>query len=185
MWQWHSLFKPETLQRFDPGDTIFRSGSAVRQVFLVRSGRTALVRPLPSGKHAILQSATTGQIIAEASVYAQHYHCDCTAVEPTELARLPLRSFLDKLRSDARLSEAWASYLAKGVQQARMRAEIRSLNTVAERLDAWIGEYGEIPEKGQWQRLADELSVSREALYRELARRRPASNRSLESGPSK
>lgn len=53
-----------------------------------------------------------------------------------------------------------------------MRAEIRSLKTVAERLDAWTAEHGDIPENGQWHVLAAELSVSREALYRELARRR-------------
>lgn len=174
MWPWHSVFDPNTLRRFDPGDTIFRNGSAVNRIFLVRKGRTALVRPLPSGEQAILQRASSGHIIAEASVYAQKYHCDCLALEPTELAHLPRQSFLDKLRSDAHLAEAWASYLAHSVQQARMRAEIRSLNTVAARLDAWIGEYGEMPEKGQWQGLADELSVSREALYRELARRRSA-----------
>lgn len=174
MWQWQSIFDPKTLRRFDQGGTIFRSGAAVKQVFLVRTGRTALVRSLPSGDQAVLQRASAGHIIAEASVYAQHYHCDCLALEPTELVHLPRQSFLAKLRSDAQLAEAWASHLAHSVQQARMRAEIRSLNTVAARLDAWIGEYGALPAKGQWQDLADELSVSREALYRELARRRAA-----------
>ncbi|HNY40270.1 MAG TPA: Crp/Fnr family transcriptional regulator [Bryobacteraceae bacterium] len=172
MWRNFSIFDAKTVQRFDPGDTIFRTGSAVKQVFLVRTGCTALVRLLPSGGQAILQRASSGHLIAEASVYVQQYHCDCVALEPTELAYMPRKSFLDALRSDTRLAEAWASYLAHGVQQARMRAEIRSLKTVAERLNAWISEYGEIPEKGQWQGLADELSVSREALYRELSRRR-------------
>ncbi len=174
MWQWHSLFNSELVQRFDTDETIFRSRSDVKWVFLVRTGCTALVRPLPSGEQAILQRASSGHIIAEASVYVQQYHCDCLALEPTELAYLPRQSFLDKLRSDLQVAEAWASHLAHGVQQARMRAEIRSLNTVAERLDAWLFEYGEMPEKGKWQGLADELSVSREALYRELARRRSA-----------
>ena len=51
-------------------------------------------------------------------------------------------------------------------------AEIRSLRSVSDRLDAWIAEYGPMPNKGLWQGVANELSVSREALYRELARRR-------------
>lgn len=172
MWQNLSIFDRDTIQRFDPGDTVFCAGSAVKQVFLVCSGRTALVRPLLSGEPAVLQRASSGCIIAEASVYAQHYHCDCVALEETELVHMPRKSFLDVLRSDSHLAETWASYLAHGIQQARMLAEIRSLRTVAERLDAWIAEYGELPEKGQWQGLAYELSVSREALYRELARRR-------------
>lgn len=174
MWQWHHIFQPEMLQRFAPGETVFLTGATVERVFLVRAGRTTLTRLLPSGEQAILQRASSGHIIAEASVYARRYHCDCRALEATELAYLPLKSFVDKLRSDSQLAEAWASYLAHNVQQARMRAEIRSLKTVAERLDAWIAEYGELPPKGNWQDLADEVSVSREALYRELARRRSA-----------
>ena len=138
----------------------------------MRRGLTALVRPLPSGEQAILQRASDGDIVAEASVYATRYHCDCLALEPTVLAHMPCKTFKSALRSDVELSEAWAAHLARSVQKARMRAEIRSLKTVAERLEAWIGEYGSIPEKGHWQTLASELSVSREALYRELARRR-------------
>lgn len=172
MWGGHSIFDAKTDQQFDPGDTIFQRGAQVTQVFWVRSGLTALVRPLPSGEQAVLQRASSGHIVAEASAYASHYHCDCVALEHTVLARMPRTAFLDALRSDAHLAEGWAAYLAHSVQQARMRAEIRSLKTVAERLDAWIAEYGDLPEKGQWQVLADELSVSREALYRELARRR-------------
>ena len=62
--------------------------------------------------------------------------------------------------------------LAHAVQEARMKSEIRTLRTVAERLDAWLSaKDGGLPPKGQWQELASELGVSREALYRELARR--------------
>jgi hypothetical protein len=43
---------------------------------------------------------------------------------------------------------------------------------VAERLDAWLGAEGGLPDRGRWQELAEELGVTREALYRELARRR-------------
>ena len=71
-----------------------------------------------------------------------------------------------------KLAEAWAMNLANSMQAARFRAEIRTLRTVAERLDAWLGAGLEIPEKGQWQVLAAELGVTREALYRELARSR-------------
>jgi len=62
--------------------------------------------------------------------------------------------------------------LARGVQAARLKAEIRSLSKVSERLGAWLEAGNTLPEKGRWQEVAAELSVTREALYRELARRR-------------
>jgi len=64
--------------------------------------------------------------------------------------------------------------LARSVQAARLRAEIRSLPKVADRLAAWLGEGNALPDKGHWQEVAAELGVTREALYRELARRRMA-----------
>lgn len=172
MWNNHSLFAQRRTQDFEAGESLFHASATVQRVFLVQRGVTALVRPLPSGEEAVLQRARPGQIVAEASVYAQRYHCDCRAIEATAVASVPRQMFLDALRADPELSANWAAHLARGVQQARMLAEIRSLKTVAARLDAWIAEYGAIPEKGQWQTLASELSIRREALYRELARRR-------------
>jgi len=52
-----------------------------------------------------------------------------------------------------------------------MRAEIRTFRTVAERLDAWLGEGRVLPDKGRQQDVDAEHRVSREALYRELSRR--------------
>ena len=79
---------------------------------------------------------------------------------------------MERLDENPDLARAWASHLAKGVQTARMISEIRTLRTVSERLDAWLGEHGRLPERGRWQEVAGELEVSREALYREFARRR-------------
>jgi CRP-like cAMP-binding protein len=93
-------------------------------------------------------------------------------VEPTQLAILDKSDFLAALDHNPTLSRTWACMLANSVQAARMRAEIRSLPTVASRLEAWLEQGNALPQKGHWQSLAAELSVSREALYRELARRR-------------
>lgn len=100
------------------------------------------------------------------------YHCDATATRESSVSLLPVKIFSCRLRNDPDLSEAWAAHLARSVQRARMIAELRTLRTVAERLDAWLGEGSELPRKGLWQQLSRELGVSPEALYRELARRR-------------
>ena len=62
--------------------------------------------------------------------------------------------------------------MARSVQAARLRAEIQSLPRVADRLDAWLGEGNCLSQRGRWQEVAAELGVTREALYRELTRRR-------------
>ena len=69
-------------------------------------------------------------------------------------------------------AQAWTIHLADEVRNARLRTEILSLRTVAERLDAWIVEKGELPLKGTWKSVAQEIGTSTEALYREMASRR-------------
>ncbi|MCP5036348.1 MAG: Crp/Fnr family transcriptional regulator [Rhodobacteraceae bacterium] len=170
--EFSSLFDGARERRVAEDATVFHAGASITHVFFVRDGCAVLVRPLASGDAAYLQRARAGDVVAEASAYADSYHCDCTALEPTVLALLPRKEFRQALRADAELSETWAAHLARTVQSTRMRAEIRSLKTVSDRLDAWLAEYGPLPEKGQWQGVAQELSVSREALYRELANRR-------------
>ena len=68
-----------------------------------------------------------------------------------------------------------AHRLAQELQRARFQVEIVAMKKVAARLDAWIASSGPLPPKGEWVRLAAEIDVTPEALYREIAKRdRPA-----------
>lgn len=120
----------------------------------------------------ILNRARPGNVLAEASAYSEQYHCDGLANTKTQLRSLPVSQFLERLQSSADVARSWAAQLARELQNARMQSEIRSLKTVTERLDAWLGLRNTLPPRGEIQDLARVLGVSREALYRELAQRR-------------
>ncbi|MDP2062317.1 MAG: Crp/Fnr family transcriptional regulator [Phaeovulum sp.] len=156
-----------------PGEALFRTADAVRQMHLVRAGSVLLERVTHAGTRILLQQAHAGVVVSEASAYSPAYHCDAAAgAQGARCAILPVTEFHARLAADPGAATAWAAGLAQAVQAARLRAELRSLRTVAERLDAWLGEHRKLPERGCWQDIAAELGVSREALYRELARRR-------------
>ena len=74
--------------------------------------------------------------------------------------------------NDPAFAAAWATHLADEVRTARLRAEILAFKTVADRLGAWIAAKGEFPPKGTWKTVAQEIGISPESLYREIARRR-------------
>lgn len=155
-----------------PGETLFVAGEEVTDIFIVRSGRMHLQRHTMHGAQMVLQNAGPGAVIAEASAYSTRYHCDSVAAEESVIAGLPKERFLAALAEDPALATNWSALLARSVQAARFRAEIRTLPRVADRFAAWLGEGNTLPEKGRWQEVAAELGVTREALYRELARRR-------------
>lgn len=155
------------------GDTLFRAGDRIARLFLVAEGAVHLERATLHGGRLILQRAAAGEILAEASCFAARYHCDAVAALPSRLLPVPLKRFRDHYAGDPAFQAAFAEHLARQVQDARARAEILSLRTVASRLDAWLSlRDGVLPEKGRWLDLADALAVTPEALYRELACRR-------------
>lgn len=156
---------------------LFATNDRVERMFLVVTGAVVLQRHTPSGTAMTLQRATPGTILAEASAYARHYHCDAVAAAESRVRAIPVATFRKVVSRDPVLSEIWSAHLARAVQSARLRSEIRTLRTVSERLDAWLGATGDLPARGAWQHLAAELGVTREALYRELARRRSTANR--------
>lgn len=166
------LFSDARQRACAPGAILFRSQDPVADVFLVRGGCVVLERTMSTGQTLCFQRAIEGQIVAEASIYADSYHCDGRVLSRCELSVLPKEKFIQALRHDADLVEAWARHLAEAVQRARLLSEIRNLRKVSDRLSAWLALYGSLPPKGQWQSVADEIGVSREALYREIAARR-------------
>ena len=155
------------------GDVLFRTGEAVRFIYLVRSGCVRLERVQASGEPLVLQRAPAGQLPAEASVFASHYHCDAVAAGPTAVGRIRKADVLALQERDPGWLRAFAAHLAGEVQRTRARAQLLSLKRVDARLDAWLTlNGGKLPERGRWLDLAAELAVTPEALYRELARRR-------------
>jgi CRP-like cAMP-binding protein len=165
---------PGLEQELGPKQFLFHRGDAVRHMHVVRKGDIRLVRHLEDGAAIVLQRARAGSIVAEASLFSSAYHCDGLAFAPTRLKSIPKETVTQSLRKGHALFEAFTVHLAKEVQQARMRSEILTLKTVAQRLDAWLAwNDGMLPAKGNWRSVAMEIGVSPEALYREMAKRRP------------
>jgi CRP-like cAMP-binding protein len=168
------LFEGGSSRSLAKDETLFLTGEPVRLMFLVTEGQVDLVRHTETGFRVLLHRAGPGAVLAEASAYSEAYHCDGTAVGPALVRSVTLDLFRARLDGDRGLASAWAARLAHGLQGARMNAAIRSMRTVEERLEAWLAGGRPLPPKGQWQSLAETLGVSREALYRELSKRRPA-----------
>ena len=155
------------------GAVLFRAGDPVYFLYRVESGAVRLIRPLTHGSELTLQRVRAGSLLAEASLFAAAYHCDAVAETSARLRGVPVTRIMQALKNDPALARALAQYLALEVQSARARAEIVALKTVAARLDAWFAlNNGSLPPKGQWREVAEEIGVTPEALYREIARRR-------------
>lgn len=169
-----SLLALPTLERtYAPGEFVFHQGDDVRIIHFVCEGTVNLVRYQTGGASLVLQRAAAGSVLAEASIFSARYHCAAIAIVASRTRSVKKSAVRSKLLRNPAFAEAWLGHLAREVQAARTRAEILSLRTVAERLDAWCAAREAcLPEKGEWKALAAEIGTSPEALYRELAKRR-------------
>lgn len=157
----------------DKGAYLFHQGDAVKSVFVVTKGSIELMRFHEEGNSLVLQRAGAATFLAEASVYSQFYHCDAVVSETCVVREMSRSAFLAMLAERPETYELWAGHLARQVQAARYRSEILTRRSVSGRLDGWLAwKDGRLPAKGQWKSVAEEIGVSAEALYRELARRR-------------
>lgn len=154
------------------GEYLFHLGEPVLSFFVILEGEVHLIRHQEHGGAIILQRANPGEILAEASLFSDCYHCDAVTEKGAMVQSIPKRELRERLRKEPDFAEAWAAHLAREIQNTRLRSEILSLKRVASRLDAWLVWHRELPPKGEWAQLASQIGVSPEALYREMAKRR-------------
>lgn len=164
---------PGRRRALEAGETLFLSGAPVRHVHVVLGGLVNLVRPDPDGNPALIQRAGAGDVLAEASLYSSHYHCDGVAAEPATVYAVSRDRVRREFGQHPTFAGSAAAHFARELQRQRFLVSLLRRRTVAARLDAWLGWHGDrLPPRGRWRAIADEMGVSPEALYRELARRR-------------
>ena len=160
--------------RYDPGQTVFRSGSATHSVYYVESGAVRLLRYGRAGEEMVLHDARAGEFFAEASLDSSRYHCDAVVSEPCELLRCPAAALRHLIESDAEFAAQWLALLGRQLRSLRSRVERLSLRSAAERVRHLLVSEGrglrhEVLVEGTLKDLARHLGLSHEALYRTLA----------------
>lgn len=179
------LFSAGQDRQLTAGAYLFHRGDQIRWMFLVTDGEIRLLRYQENGNPVILQRAHENEVPAEASLFSASYHCDAVAAEQSRILVISRSEFRLQLENNPVLRNAWTARLAREVQHARLRSEILSLKTVSQRLDAWLTWNRSLPPKGNWLRLAREIGVSPEALYREIGRRRRSTYSQTKAQPEK
>ena len=156
------------------GELLFRQGDRAEAIYRVETGRLRLIRRTIDDHLVILHTAGRGEFFAEASLFAEAYHCDAVAAAQSRVRVYPKTIVMAALRTDPALAEAFMARLARQLQELRARMELRNIRSARERLLQYLwlraGVDGcGIAIEGQLQDVAAEIGMSREALYRTLA----------------
>jgi CRP-like cAMP-binding protein len=156
------------------GETLFVAGEPVRWFFLVASGSVRLVRHAVDGSALVLHVARAGEPVAEASLFADVYHCDAMAETATTVEACGKAALLDHLSRHGSPALTLLRHLARELQRTRDRAQMLGRRSARQRVLAYLAGYqssatGEIALDRSWKAVAEELALTHEALYRTLA----------------
>lgn len=174
-WLSVSVRKAASERRLKPGQSLFQAGSRSVGFYEVLSGSVRLIRVDRSGREAVLQTASAGETLAEASLFSPTYHCDAIAATDAVVRLYPKAAFLADLQSDAQKAKSFTAMLARQVMSLRTRLERRNIQSARERVRHFLtvnagadGRTVTLP--GTVKALAADLGLTHEALYRTLAR---------------
>ena len=157
------------------GGRLFRQGSATRGLFLLEAGKVRLLRHTPDGNEVILHTARPCESLAEASLFADHYHCDAVALVDTVAVLAPKARLRALLQTHPQAAELLFATLARRVRELRAQLELRNIRAAEERVLAALRlrareADGTVVLTGTWKDFSAELGLTHETLYRALAK---------------
>jgi CRP/FNR family transcriptional regulator, dissimilatory nitrate respiration regulator len=166
----------QTLERrsLARNEVLFRQGEKVTAIYFVEAGRLRLERRTFDGRSLVLGTTLSGKFFVEAALFADIFHCDAVATEPSQVCIYPKAAMLNALRADPANAMSFLSLVAHQVIELRHRIEIMKVRSAKERvmlyLDLNAGPDGRTVDlRSQLQDIASELGMTREVLYRTLA----------------
>src|SRR5712692_4957883 len=155
-------------------EVLFRQGDKVTAIYFVEAGRLQLERRTFDGHRLVLGTTPAGEFFVEAALFAETFHCDAVAAEPSQVRVYPKALVLSALRTDPANAMSFLALMAHRVIELRQRIEVMKVRSAKERvmlyLDLNAGSGGRtVNLRGPLQDVAGELGLTREALYRTLA----------------
>lgn len=139
---------------------------ATRYLVYVLSGALVLLRHTSDGEEVIVHTARSGETLAEAAPFTDHYHCDCKAGEETELVLLPSAVIRNAIRKDQGFAQDFIAHLCHQIISLRTRLELVAITSAKERVFAGLTEG---LHTGTIRELAAQVHLTPEATNRSLA----------------
>jgi CRP-like cAMP-binding protein len=162
------------VRELDADEALFRQGDRAFAIFEVERGRLRLIRNTVAGHPVVLHTARSGELLAEAALFASAYHCDAVAATAARVRAYPKRELLAAFRGDPALAERFMAVLAHQIHALRARLEERNIRSARQRVMHHIALHAgadgrTMPVEGTLMDLAAEIGLTPEALYRTLA----------------
>ena len=115
-------------------EALVRQGDKVTAIYLIEAGRLRLERRTFDGRLLVLGTTPAGQFFVETVLFADIYHCDAVATEPSQVRVYPKEAVLNALRTDPTNAISFLKLMAHQVIDVRQRLELMKVRSAKERV---------------------------------------------------
>lgn len=154
------------------GDTLFRQGSAANSLFFLDKGRVKLVRDTIEGQPLVIHIAYTQETFAEASFFADKYHCHAICDCASTILSFSKKEVLQHLKSHPEYTMELLKINTQQVRSLRLLNEIKSINSAYDRVLSFllseVGKDAEFHFSYSLKDMAQKLGLAHETFYRTL-----------------
>jgi CRP/FNR family transcriptional regulator, dissimilatory nitrate respiration regulator len=128
-------------------EVLFRQGDNVAAIYFVEAGRLRLERRTFDGRLLILGITPAGQFFVEAALFADIFHCDAVATEPSQVRVYPKQAVLEALRTNPEGAMSFLALMAHQVIDLRQRLELMKVRSAKERVMLYL-DFNAEPDRG-------------------------------------
>ncbi len=152
-------------RHYQAGELVFRLGETPHSMFFILSGGVQLQRFSKNGDLIIVHRAFSNEYFAEASLFAEEYHCDAFVSENATIAAVSKSAITELMNVDQNFALGVSAYFARQVQDFRRLLELRSIKSAKDRVYTGLQEG---LHKGNIMSFASVLGLTHETTYRAL-----------------
>jgi CRP-like cAMP-binding protein len=152
-------------RHYQAGELVFRLGETPHSIFFILSGSVQLQRYSKTGDLIIVHRAFSNEYFAEASLFADEYHCDAFVSENATIAAVSKPVITELMNVDQNFASGVTAYFARQVQDLRRLLELRSIRSAKDRVYTGLQEG---LHKGNIMSFASVLGLTHEVTYRAL-----------------
>jgi CRP-like cAMP-binding protein len=154
------------------GNMLFLQNDEVLNMYFIKAGRLKLQRETVEGFTVIQHIAFKGEVIAEASLFSQDYHCSAVADTNTEISYLRKRDLSNYLEKNPTAMRRLLVLYANQIKNLRAINEIKNIRSAKERTLAFLrnemNANSEVKLSISLKDVAYRIGLSHEAFYRTL-----------------
>ncbi len=164
---------PDKKRLLQKGDYLFHQGDHVEYMYVVRQGVVKLVRHSIDGNDIILQLAVSKDMIAEASLFSDRYHCSAIVQsQSAELSCFDRKSLLIALKREPDTMMELVELFARRIRHLRALLEIKNIRSAKQRMYCYFqleADGGhEVHLQLSYKDMAYQLGLAHETFYRNL-----------------